>query len=192
MIFFFNKRIINFIFLVLILLKILVMENKVQKFIITNVKTAITGIFLSLFIGLAVREVSRGLQHKISFFDFNVINAFLELGHGHALIFFTIIPLIFAIIIYLIKNNISEDFPEKKMSMYFGLTHLGLLLALILMLYKGLAYVIQYSDNPDLTIIDSALFFGSKTFRILIYAVSHITMSVGLLGSGIIIYKRIR
>ena len=90
----------------------------------------------------------------------------------------------------MIKDKISVDFPEKKLSIYFGLTHLGLLLTLILMLYKGFSYVMLYSEITDLTKIDSSLFFGSKIFRILIYAFSHITMSVGLLGSGTIIFRK--
>ena len=78
------------------------------------------------------------------------------------------------------------------MSMYLGLAHLGLFLALILMLYKGFAYVIKYPETANLTLIDSSLFFGSKLLRILIYAVSHITMAIGLFGSGILIFRRLR
>lgn len=164
------------------------MKSTIEKNIYKNVKTGIWGLFFTLIMGLFVREISRGLKNNINLYDFTVVSSFLELAHGHTLIFFTIIPLAIALILFLIKDKIIE-FPSRKFSIYTGIMHLGLLLALILMIYKGFSYINSYQTIPDLSKIDSSLFFGNKLIRMLVYSMAHITMSVGIFGVGIIILK---
>ena len=116
----------------------------------------------------------------------------LELAHGHAFIFFCIIPLLLALIFFVIKDKFTEDISFRKLSIYTGIMHLGLFPTLVLMLYKGMAYVHNYQSLNDLTKIDSSLFGGNQIIRILVYSVSHIAMATGLFGVGIFILRNVK
>lgn len=168
------------------------MKTQIENYIVKSIKTSIYGLFLTLLIGLFVREFTRNLNQTISLYDFSVVNGFLELAHGHVLIFFSIIPLILALIFYILKDKLTDDFSFSKLSVYTGILHLGLLAALLLMLYKGMAYVQHYQSIPDLTKIDSSLYAGKRIIRILVYSISHIAMSVGLFGIGILILRNVK
>jgi hypothetical protein len=90
------------------------------------------------------------------------------------------------------QNKFTEDSSFRRLSIYTGIMHLGLFLTLVLMLYKGMAYVHNYPSIPDLTKIDLSLFGGNRMIRILAYSVSHIAMAIGLFGVGIFILRNIK
>ena len=168
------------------------MKIQIENYIVKSIKTSIYGLFLTLIIGLFVREFTRSLNQTISLYDFRVVSSFLELSHGHALIFFCIIPLSFALIFYIVKDKLSDDFSFRKLSVFTGIMHFGLLATLLLMLYKGMAYVQHYQSVPDLSKIDSSLFAGNRIIRILVFSISHIAMGVGLFGIGIFILRNVK
>jgi heme/copper-type cytochrome/quinol oxidase subunit 1 len=168
------------------------MKTQIDNYIVKSVKTSIYGLFLTLLIGLFVREFTRGLKQSISLFDFNVVDGFLELAHGHGLMFFCIIPLILALIFFVLKDKFDEGASFRKVSIYTGIMHMGFFLTLLLMMYKGMAYVQQYQSLQDLTKIDSSLFGGNHVLRILLYSVSHIAMATGLFGIGIFILRNVK
>lgn len=168
------------------------MKSSIEKYIAQSVKTSIFGLFFALLMGLFVREMTRGLKGSISLYDFDVVSGFLELAHGHALVFFCIVPLVLGLIFFLLKDQLTSDISYSKLSMFTGIMHLGMMLTLILMIYKGLAYVSGYQTTPDLTQIDANLFGGITVLRALAYAVAHISMTVGVFGVGILALKAMK
>ena len=50
------------------------MKTQIENYIVKSIKTSIYGLFLTLLIGLFVREFTRSLEQTISLYDFNVVN----------------------------------------------------------------------------------------------------------------------
>lgn len=163
-----------------------------DRYIISSVKTAIWGLFLTLLMGLLSRELTRSAHKSIPISDFIIVSNSLEIAHGHILMFFVVIPLVFAVIVFLLKEKLDFDRYGRIILIFTGIYHLGALLSISLTIYKGFGHVYIYESVKNLELADKYLFGGVSALRIILYSVAHITMAVGVFGIGISILRSIR
>lgn len=163
-----------------------------DRYIFNSVKTAIWGLFFTLLMGLLARELTRSAHKSIPINDFIIVSNSLEIAHGHILMLFVIIPLVFAVIVFVLKDRLDFESYGKRIVVFTAIYHLGALITISLTIYKGFGHVYLYETLKNLELADKSLFGGSSILRIVLYSIAHITMAVGVFGVGISILRAIR
>ncbi|MBX2861043.1 MAG: DUF2871 family protein [Vampirovibrio sp.] len=106
----------------------------------------------------------------------------LALLHGHAFLIGTLIPLAVLAMLQFGLLLGGKEISGKVLTWGGWLYLLGAFLSITLMLYKGYHYVLSIRFGElDFAVIHHGLFGGLEMGRHLVYGVSHVGMSVGLI-----------
>lgn len=128
---------------------------------------------ISLLMGLFYREFSRPFFRGTLLEEQLRYGHFMELLHGHTFLLGAAIPLLMAVLTYMTVAQLTEkDFTAMhvRFKAYIGASAV----ALALMLYKGIAFVVGVGQPLDA--IDASLFFSSRLLRGLLFGGAHITL----------------
>lgn len=143
---------------------------------------------LALLMGLIFREVSR-LMSGLTFEQQLSYGHNMSLVHGHTFLLGTAIPLAMAVFILLTLPNLTEK-RLKNFNMRFKAYMIAACVALALMAYKGLAFII--GAGQPMETLDASLFFGSPLLRGILFGLSHVVIfwAVGEIMAGIMLATR--
>ena len=128
---------------------------------------------LALLMALVYREISRGFFEGLSYEQQLVYGHNMSLVHGHTFLLGAVIPLLLAVMTLLTLPNLPEK-RLKNMNLRFTAYMIAAGVALALMVYKGLAFII--GAGQPLEVIDASLFFGSGLLRAILFGLSHVTI----------------
>jgi len=129
---------------------------------------------LSLVAGLFYREFSRPFFKGLTLEDQLLYGHALELVHGHTFLLGVAIPATLALLTFLVVGQLAEK-DLARMQVRFRWYTISSAVALVLMLYKGIGFVVGAGQSLD--VIDERLFFGSTMLRATLFAASHMTLA---------------
>lgn len=143
----------------------------------------------ALLMGLTYREVSRVFFKKLTMEQQLVYGHDMSLVHGHTFLLGVVIPLVLAGFTLIVLSGLTEK-RLKNMNVRFTAYMVAASVALALMLYKGLAFVM--GAGLPLETIDAGLFWGNRVLRGILFGLSHITIfwAVGEIMTGIALSTR--
>lgn len=105
----------------------------------------------------------------------------LALVHGHTFLIGVLIPLAITWILFLGLKLGFTPLSEKSLKWSTRLYLPGAAIAVLLMLYKGYAYLLGVrGGETDLSVLDKSMFLGSHALRAATYGLTHTAMAVGL------------
>jgi uncharacterized membrane protein (DUF485 family) len=144
---------------------------------------------LALVMGLVYREVSRPFFANLSFEQQSLYGHNMSLVHGHTFLLGAVIPLALALFTLLVLPNLPEK-RLKNFNIRFDAYMIAASVALLLMVYKGLTFII--GAGQPLAAIDASLFGGSSLLRGILFGLSHATIfwAVGEIMAGIMLATR--
>jgi len=140
---------------------------------------------VALIMGLVYREISRGFFDGLSYEQQLLYGHNMSLVHGHTFLLGAVIPMVLAVLTLLTLPNLPEK-RLKNMNVRFTAYIIAASVALALMVYKGLAFII--GAGQPLEAIDAGLFFGSGLLRGILFGLSHVAIfwAVGEYAAGAI------
>ncbi len=156
-----------------------------RKLFSTIIRFAAIMSILALVIGLVYREVSRVMSNLPAeqqlLYGHN-----MSLVHGHTFLLGAVIPLAMALFVLLTLPNLTEK-RLKNFNIRFTAYMIAACVALALMLYKGLAFIL--GAGQPLEALDASLFFGSPVLRGILFGLSHVVIfwAVGEIMAGVMI-----
>jgi hypothetical protein len=160
------------------------MDQELKSLIAKIVRFAIIMIIIGLVIGIFYREYSKKLLYKFPLDTQVLVGHHFSLAHGHTILLGAVIPLLLALLAFLVYECY-----EKKSEMFrllrkvFNFYMIGAIASLILLYYKGSAFIYIFQKNPaqSLNVIDKNLFFGIDLLRIFLYLICHAIWGVSLI-----------
>lgn len=141
---------------------------------------------LALVMGLVYREISRPFYKGLTLEQESLYGHNMSLVHGHTFLLGAVIPLAMAVLAFLVMPYLNEK-RLKNMLMRFKAYIIASAAALLLMIYKGLVFIMGAGQPLD--VIDASLFFGSPILRGILFGLSHVVIfwAVGEIMAGIFI-----
>jgi hypothetical protein len=157
-----------------------------QKLFTAQIRYAAVMSIVALVMGLVYREISRPFYNGITLEQQQLYGHDMSLVHGHTFLLGAVFPLVMALLTLLALPNLTEK-RLKNMNIRFSAYTAASIAALLLMTYKGLAFII--GAGQPLGVIDASLFFGSPILRGILFGASHIIIfwAVGEYMAGILI-----
>jgi hypothetical protein len=157
----------------------------VQKLFSAQIRYAAIMSILALVMGLVYREVSRPFFKALSPDQQLLYGHNMSLVHGHTFLLGAVIPITLALLTLLTFHNLDEK-RLKNMNIRFNAYIVASLVALALMVYKGLAFI--FAAGLPLATIDTGLFFGSPVLRGILFGASHLAIfwAIGEYMAGIL------
>jgi len=145
----------------------------------------------ALILGLVYREVSRGFFKNLNLEQQLIYGHDMSLVHGHTFLLGVVIPVVLACFVLIVLPNLNEK-RLKNINIRFSAYMIAALVALALMVYKGLSFII--GAGIPLETIDAGLFFGNRVLRGTLFGLSHITIfwSIGEIMTGLALSTRIQ
>jgi hypothetical protein len=158
-----------------------------QKQIIFSAVMAV----LALVMGLVYREVSRVYFQNLTMEQQLVYGHDMSLVHGHTFLLGVVIPFVLAGFTLIVLPNLTEK-RLKNMNVRFTAYMVAASVALALMVYKGLAFIM--GAGLPLETIDAGLFWGNRVLRGILFGASHVTIfwAVGEMMTGIALATRVK
>jgi hypothetical protein len=146
---------------------------------------------LALIMGLVYREVSRVFFEKLTMEQQLVYGHDMSLVHGHTFLLGAVIPLVLAGFTLIVLPMLTEK-RLKNMNIRFTAYMVAASVALALMVYKGLAFIM--GAGLPLETIDAGLFWGDRVLRGILFGLSHVTIfwSVGEMMAGLALSTRVK
>lgn len=146
---------------------------------------------LALLMGLVYREVSRVFFAKLTLEQQLVYGHDMSLVHGHTFLLGAVIPLVLAGFTLIVLPALTEK-RLKNINIRFNAYMVAASVALALMVYKGLAFIM--GAGLPLETIDAGLFWGNRILRGILFGLSHVTIfwSVGEMMVGLALATRVK
>lgn len=144
-----------------------------RRILKAQIRYAAAMTIIAFVMGLFYREFSRPFFRGVLLEEQLRYGHFMELLHGHTFLLGAAIPLVMAVLTYLTAAQLTEKdltAMHVRFKAYIGASAV----ALVLMLYKGIAFVVGVGQPIDA--IDAGLFFGSRLLRGLLFGSAHITL----------------
>jgi hypothetical protein len=115
----------------------------------------------------------------------------MSLIHGHTFLLGVAIPLVLACFTLIVLPGLTEK-RLKNMNIRFTAYMFAASVALALMVYKGLAFIM--GAGLPLETIDTGLFWGNRVFRGILFGLSHVTIfwSVGEIMMGLALSTKVK
>jgi hypothetical protein len=148
-------------------------------------------IVVALIMGLVYREVSRVFFQKLTMEQQLIYGHDMSLIHGHTFLLGVAIPLVLACFTLIVLPGLTEK-RLKNMNIRFTAYMFAASVALALMVYKGLAFIM--GAGLPLETIDTGLFWGNRVFRGILFGLSHVTIfwSVGEIMMGLALSTKVK
>jgi len=146
---------------------------------------------MSLIMGLVFREVTRGFFKNLTMEQQLIYGHDMSLVHGHTFLLGVVIPLVLASFTLIVLPDLTEK-RLQNMNIRFSVYMIAATVALALMVYKGLAFIM--GAGLPLETIDAGLFWGNRILRGVLFGLSHVTIfwSVGEIMAGLAISTRVK
>ncbi len=144
-----------------------------QRIFKSQVRYAAVMTIIAFVMGLIYREFSRPFFRALLLEERLRYGHFMELVHGHTFLLGAAIPLLMAVLTYLTAAQLQEkDLAQMQVRFkaYIGASAA----ALVLMVYKGMAFIVGAGQPLDT--IDAGLFFGSHLLRGILFGAAHLTL----------------
>jgi len=148
-------------------------------------------IVVALIMGLVFREVSRLFFQNLTLEQQLIYGHDMGLVHGHTFLLGVVIPLVLASFTLIVLPDLTEK-RLQNMNIRFSVYMIAATVALALMVYKGLAFIM--GAGLPLETIDAGLFWGNRILRGVLFGLSHVTIfwSVGEIMAGLAISTRVK
>lgn len=149
-----------------------------QRIIRLQVRYAALMSIVALVMGLFYREFSRPFFEGLGLEQQMLYGHWMELVHGHTFLLGTAFPIVMALLMSLVRGQLKIKI-LLKLSLRFKGYIWASAAALILMVYKGVAFIV--GAGQPLGAIDESLFFGSPILRGILFGATHVALfwSVG-------------
>ncbi len=128
---------------------------------------------LALLMGLVYREFARPFFGGLGLEEQWRYGHFMSLVHGHTFLLGVVIPAVLALLTMLVLAQLTEK-DRQAMTLRFKVYVAASAVALLLMVYKGLAFIVGAGQPLDA--LDAALFGGSRWLRGILFGGSHIAL----------------
>jgi hypothetical protein len=145
-----------------------------QQIIRRQVRYAALMSVVALVMGLFYREFSRPFFKDLGLEQQMLYGHFFELVHGHTFLLGAAIPITMALMLFLVRGELVDINALLRLSVRFNAYIWASAAALVLMLYKGIAFVVGAGQSLDA--IDASLFFGSRILRGVLFGAAHIAL----------------
>jgi len=147
----------------------------------------------ALAIGVLYREVSKAYLAGVPLSDAITASYYLSVAHGHTFMVGVLIPAALATLTY-VAVKLGGELSLKSARRAFTVYAAGSLMALALLIYKGLGVVVAYGSNPaaGLDAADNTLFLGSHALRESLYGTAHLLLGIGLAWYAALLIKAFR
>ena len=160
------------------------MDQELKSLLAKIARFAIIMIIVGLVVGVFYREYSKKLLFKFPLDTQVFVGRHFSLAHGHTILLGAAIPLLLGLLAFLL-----QEFDGKKSEMYrllskvFNFYMIGAIASLILLYYKGSAFIYIFRKNPaeSFNVIEKSLFFGIDLLRIFLYLIFHAIWGVSLI-----------
>ena len=148
---------------------------------------------VALAIGVLYREVSKAYLANVPLSNAITASYYLSVAHGHTFMVGVLIPAALTALTYVavkLGGELSPSSAKKAFAVYVA----GSLMALALLIYKGLGIVVSYGTNPaaGLDAANNALFLGSHALRESLYGTAHLLLGIGLAWYVTLLVKAFR
>ncbi len=106
----------------------------------------------------------------------------LQLSHGHAILLTGVLPLVFALSLFLVWRLGGRELTSGRVRVFFWPYVLGASGSIVLLVYRGLAtFLTVRGGNYDVAAVDAGLFGGNHALRAATYGITHTLMALGAL-----------
>ena len=153
---------------------------------------ALCCLIASGLMGVFFREFTRAFSEGLSGEELFFASYHLSIDHGHLLSIGFIIPLGLALVTYFVKSKLSEK-QLHRMTIYFYIYMITGISVFLLLLYKGIHFMV-FSSTTGLSLIEiDVLLFGDNILiRSMLYALIHTAYGVATLLYSIPIFKTLK
>lgn len=160
-----------------------------QKLFSKQITFAAVMSILALVMGLVYREAARPFFGGLTLDQQELYGRMMSLVHGHTFLLGAAIPAVMAVFTLLVLPNLSEK-RLNNMNLRFTAYMIASSVALLLMVYKGMAFIVMAGQPLD--VINNSLFFGNAIFRGILFGAAHITLfwALGEYMAGVLIAVR--
>ena len=159
----------------------------------TQIKFSLICLLLTGVLGGFHREFGRAFSEGLSSEAIYFASQALSLSHGHMFNFGFLIPLGFALITFLVKENLDEK-AMKKLKRWFTIYMVTAIGVFLLFFYKGVHFTIYSSASYDLTFteVDKMLYGGSIMMRSMLNAMLHTGFWISILLYSLPLFKSLK
>jgi hypothetical protein len=153
--------------------KVTLAHSLYQQIIRLQVRYVALMSIVALVVGLFYREFSRPFFRGLALEQRMAYGHFLELVHGHTFLLGAAIPVTMALLTSLVRGDLDIK-SMLNLSLRFKGYMWASAVSLVLMLYKGVAFVVGAGQPLDA--IDAGLFFGSRILRGVLLGGAHVAL----------------